>query len=67
LARGAIVLALLVSAAGPAPMKGHAAGRTEREAKHEANPEEEALGMTRAVACLSIDGYERLSPSPARR
>jgi hypothetical protein len=46
-------LLLWVAASGQAP-----------ETKRPAEPEGDPLGMTRAVACLSIDGYERYEPLP---
>jgi hypothetical protein len=50
---GATVLFLWVTATGQAP-----------ESNPPAEPEARGLNMTRAVACLSIDGYERFEPLP---
>jgi hypothetical protein len=48
-----MVFLLWVAASGQAP-----------ETKRSAEPDAEGLGMTRAVACLSIDGYDRYEPLP---
>jgi hypothetical protein len=50
---GASVILLLVTATGQAP-----------EPNRPSEPEAEGLNMTRAVACLSIDGYDRFEPLP---
>jgi hypothetical protein len=55
---------LLVSASGQAPEKDRSNGRTDREAKPRDEAVDEALGMSRAVACLAITGYEQYEPLP---